>query len=292
MNFKNCSFCRGTGDDRLEHVIGAGEWLMGPGLSALMGPRSSGSQPLPSSCRSFSTWNVARYVMYTERLVFPGYMRCRPGPKFLGLDLVCFSISPRGVAGWAGGSAATLSPDSSGASPEPRIKASSWPLPISVLALVVLALLFGGTVQKGLERVSTFIVLWIAFFLLLFNLIFVDGATWWRVFKGFFAFGQIPQGVDILLLGAFAAYSGAGGIGNIATASWCRDKGYGMGSVVGAIPSAVGGKAIKLSKIGTIFDTSKASNMTGWKNWWIVPLVGSGSGFLAGGASSVCTSVS
>src|SRR4030067_1042505 len=127
--------------------------------------------------------------------------------------------------------------------------------------LVVLALLWSGTVQRGLERVSTFIVLWIAFFLIVFNLIFVDAATWWKVFKGFFAFGYIPKGVDILLLGAFAAYSGAGGIGNIFTASWMRDKGYGMGSLVGAIPSVIGGREIKLSKIGIIFDPTKAGNM-------------------------------
>ncbi len=65
----------------------------------------------------------------------------------------------------------------------------------------------------------------VQFFLLVFNIAFVPAVTWWRVFKGFFSFGSIPPGADWLLLGAFAAYSGAGGMGNIWTASWLRDKG-------------------------------------------------------------------
>jgi hypothetical protein len=52
------------------------------------------------------------------------------------------------------------------------------------------------------------------------------------------------------------------------TLSWLRDKGYGMGSVVGAIPSAIGGKEIALSKIGIVFDPKKESNMSAWKAWW------------------------
>ena len=41
-----------------------------------------------------------------------------------------------------------------------------------------------------------------------------------------------------------------------------------MGSIVGAIPSAVGGRQISLSKIGSIFDPAKESNMAAWKTWW------------------------
>jgi hypothetical protein len=71
-----------------------------------------------------------------------------------------------------------------------------------------------------------------------------------------------------VLLGAFAAYSGTGGMGNILTASWMCDKGFGMGKVVGAIPSAFSGKEIALSKIGSIFDPAKENNLSAWKTWW------------------------
>jgi hypothetical protein len=55
---------------------------------------------------------------------------------------------------------------------------------------------------------------------------------------------------------------------NIWTASWIRDKGFGMGSVAGAITSAVAGKSIALSKVGSIFDPAKESNMKSWRTWW------------------------
>jgi hypothetical protein len=57
-------------------------------------------------------------------------------------------------------------------------------------------------------------------------------------------------------------------MGNLFTLSWLRDKGFGMGSIVGAIPSAVKGRQISLSKTGSIFDPAKESNMSAWRGWW------------------------
>jgi hypothetical protein len=268
MNFKNVLAVVGPGTIALSMSIGSGEWLMGPGLSALYGPTILWITTVAVVLQVIFNMECARYVLYTGETCFSGYMRCRPGPKFWGWVWAVLGFLHVGWPGWAGAGAASLFAGFVGRLPGAPDKAGLMAFTYLCFALVVLALLWGGTVQRGLERVSTFIVLWIAFFLIVFNLIFVDAATWWRVFKGFFAFGYIPKGVDILLLGAFAAYSGAGGIGNIFTASWMRDKGYGMGSLVGAIPSVVGGKEIKLSKIGIIFDPAKGSNMANWKNWW------------------------
>ena len=41
--------------------------------------------------------------------------------------------------------------------------------------------------------------------------------------------------------------------GRTTVTNWVRDKGFGMGSKVGAIPSAVGGIEIQLSHVGTVF---------------------------------------
>ena len=51
----------------------------------------------------------------------------------------------------------------------------------------------------------------------------------------------------MLLLGALVGYSAYGGFGNNAITNWYRDKGYGMGSKVGFIPAAIGGKTIHVS---------------------------------------------
>jgi hypothetical protein len=76
----------------------------------------------------------------------------------------------------------------------------------------------------------------------------------------------LPQGADWLLLGAFAAYSGSGGVGNAYTTNWMRDKGYGMGATVGYIPSLLG-DAVKLPAHGNIFRVT-AESLVAWRQWW------------------------
>jgi hypothetical protein len=50
----------------------------------------------------------------------------------------------------------------------------------------------------------------------------------------------------VAMLGAFAGYAGGGGLSNSAYGNFVRDKGWGMGSQVGAIASAVGGRGVSL----------------------------------------------
>ena len=78
-------------------------------------------------------------------------------------------------------------------------------------------------------------------FLIAVNVAFVPLAHWWQTFIGFFSFSGLPQPIDWGLIGALAATAGSGGIGNLTVTNWVRDKGFGMGAKVGAIPSAVGG---------------------------------------------------
>ena len=61
---------------------------------------------------------------------------------------------------------------------------------------------------------------------------------------------------NIAVLGAFAGYAGGGGLANATYSNFVRDKGWGMGSSVGAIPSAVGGRRVTLSHLGKVFPTT------------------------------------
>ena len=79
----------------------------------------------------------------------------------------------------------------------------------------------------------------------------------------------IPPGADWFLIGAFAAYSGAGGVSNLMLANWARDKGFGMGAVVGYIPAAVGGHSVKLAHSGSVFPIND-ENLARWRQWWRV----------------------
>ncbi len=82
---------------------------------------------------------------------------------------------------------------------------------------------------------------------------------WWR-------HGRLPD-VDWALLSAFAAIAGAGGLSNALFSNYARDKGWGMGARVGAIPSAIGGRSIELSHVGMVF-TITPSALKHWNGWF------------------------
>jgi hypothetical protein len=103
---------------------------------------------------------------------------------------------------------------------------------------------------------------------------FVPGHNWAAGVAGFAGFDLntgsfqfFPVGADYFLLGAFAAYAGGGGVANLTLSNWARDKGYGMSSIVGFIPAAVGGKKVSLAHSGSTFKPNPAA-MERWKGWW------------------------
>src|SRR5687767_12919794 len=68
------------------------------------------------------------------------------------------------------------------------------------------------------------------------------------------------------MLAAFVAIAGAGGMTNTLFSNYARDKGWGMGLKVGAIPSAVGGKTIRLSHVGKVFPLNDETRPR-WRGW-------------------------
>jgi hypothetical protein len=72
--------------------------------------------------------------------------------------------------------------------------------------------------------------------------------------------------LDWAMVVAFIAIAGAGGLTNSMFSNYARDKGWGMGRHVGAIPSAIGGRTIGLSHTGKVFPTT-AENLTRWRGW-------------------------
>ncbi|HTU26617.1 MAG TPA: Nramp family divalent metal transporter [Pirellulales bacterium] len=77
--------------------------------------------------------------------------------------------------------------------------------------------------------------------------------------------GRLPD-IDWFMLAAFTAIAGAGGLSNTMFSNYTREKGWGMGRHVGAIPSAVGGRTIKLSHVGSVFPLD-AVNLRRWRGW-------------------------
>jgi hypothetical protein len=77
--------------------------------------------------------------------------------------------------------------------------------------------------------------------------------------------GKLP-GLDWAMVAAFIAIAGAGGLTNTMFSNYARDKGWGMGKHVGAIPSAVGGRTIGLSHTGKVFAITEES-LAKWRGW-------------------------
>jgi hypothetical protein len=141
----------------------------------------------------------------------------------------------------------------------------AWVATVLIFA-VVLVLSFGGTIERMLEYFAWTMLGVVFLFLLVVNLAFVPLPHWWQTFTGFFSLAGLDHPIDWALIGALAATAGSGGIGNLTVTNWVRDKGFGMGSKVGAIPSAVGGHEIQLSHVGTVFPVTPA-NLARWREW-------------------------
>ena len=77
--------------------------------------------------------------------------------------------------------------------------------------------------------------------------------------------GQLPP-LDWAMIVAFIAIAGAGGLTNTMFSNYARDKGWGMGCHVGAIPSACGGITVALSHTGKVFPLD-AENRSKWSGW-------------------------
>jgi hypothetical protein len=68
------------------------------------------------------------------------------------------------------------------------------------------------------------------------------------------------------ILATFAAIAGAGGMTNTLFSNYAREKGWGMGANVGAIPSLIGGRHINLSHVGMVFPLNEP-NASRWRGW-------------------------
>lgn len=261
----------GPGIIALGASIGSGEWLLGPAITAQYGGTLLWIATIAIILQSVLNTEAIRYTLYTGEPMLSGYMRCKPGPRFWAVfysSTDFFSIWP----GWAMAAATALAAAWIGRMPaeadQNTVRIFAYIIFFACLAIIM----FGGKIYNALEKVLLFMVVWIIGYLVIVDLILVSPSVWWTVIKGFFSFGALPPEVqsgsfDWLLLGAFAAYAGSGGLGNITISNYVRDKGWGMSSLVGAIPSIIGGQKVALSHFGKVFRISP-ENIEKFKEWW------------------------
>ena len=273
-------------------AIAGGEWLVGPDITARYGGGLMWIATLAIFGQLFYNIECGRYALYTGEPVMTGFMRNWPGPMgwialifvlYFGAFIPAMSTNAASVVVAIYLDRAPMADDAH------LVKAVAYLL----LGLVTLPILLGGKVYNMLQLIFTTKVIVVLGFCFIIGLLFVSAENWIKIFSGFLKFGNVPitdeKGNEVVvnafayyfehgslpvvalgniaLLGAFAGYAGGGGLSNSSYSNYVRDKGWGMGEKVGAIPSLVGGREITLSHIGKVFPLTN-ENMRRWKIWW------------------------
>lgn len=153
-------------------------------------------------------------------------------------------------------------------------------LSYAIFLAAFVPLVFGGKIYDTLLRIMVVKIVLVLGYLIFLAFLVVSWETAAEVFAGFLFLGQNSQGTwtlfpwplaetsgeDWAKLGAFAAVAGQGGMNNAQFSSYARDRGWGMGSRVGAISSIVGGRGITLAHTGVAFSVDDRS-LGLWRRW-------------------------
>ncbi len=254
--------------------IGSGEFLLGPAAFVQYGLVLLWVTLVAAFLQTVFNMELMRWTIATGEPVVTGFMRTRPWSQLWAGFYALLYFLQVGWPGWAGAAAGAIYflVVREVAGPE-QANVTYW-IGVGTFVLCVALLLFGKRIGRTLELLNWVLVAAIIGGSLALALAFVSPETWVAAGAGLVgydpaagSFRFIPQGVDWFLIGAFAAYSGAGGVINLTLSNWARDKGYGMGKRAGFIPAAVGGERTRLTPTGYIFKPTHAS-MQRWRGWW------------------------
>jgi len=259
----------GPGAILLAGSIGGGEWIVGPLTAVRFGPEILWVATVGIFLQMIFNLEAIRYTLYSGEPILTGIMRLHPGSKFWGLFYIVAGIAQLATPAMALGCANVLFTAVSRDLPDPQGGDRSTLMWISygVLALTVVLLLSGKSIERMLEKLSWAMVIFIFGFLLVANVLFVPASAWLTTAKGFLTPSMLPEKMDFMLLGVFAATAGSGGLGNLAISNWSRDKGLGMGAWMGSIGGVLNEHHTEVSGLGRVF-LPTATNLKRWSIWW------------------------
>ncbi len=266
-NLKNVIAVVGPGTILLGVSIGSGEWLLGPAVATTYGPTLLWIVTVSCCLQILLNMEMLRYTVATGEPIWTGYMRTSPGPNFWGWLYTIMGALQIALPGWAATSATATAALMLGRLPQQQDAGTVLIWGYATFALTIVILSVGKKIERTLEIIETIMVISIFAYLLFVDIFLVSLDTWTKVVPGMWAFGVMPPGADWMLLGAFAAYAGAGGCINGFLTNWYRDKGFGMGSTIGYISGAVGGVKATLKETGHIFEPNE-KNLANRREWY------------------------
>jgi hypothetical protein len=264
----------GPGVIALGASIGSGEFLLGPAAFVKYGLALLWIVGIAALLQTVFNLELMRYTMATGEPAFTGFMRTKPRSTFWAWFYAILYFLQMGWPGWAGAAAGAVFFLFRRELPGPAHANVVYAIGVGLFLICGSVLLIGKRIERTLEYLNWVLVAAILGGLGLLAVLFVPLDTWVSALAGLFGYDRaakqfefVPAGADFVLLGAVAAYSGAGGVINITLSNWARDKGYGMSSAVGYIPAAVGGKKVALAHTGATFEPTP-DNLSRWSGWW------------------------
>ncbi len=264
----------GPGVIVLGAALGSGEFLLGPAAFLKHGLTLLWVTTVAALLQTLFNLELMRWTMATGEPAFTGFMRTRPGARFWAWFYALLCLLQVGWPAWAGTAAGAFLFLGTGRVAGAGDHATIQLIGAAAFATCVLILLLGRRIERTLEILNWILVLGILGAFLALALAFGSGEVWGRALAGLVAFDPLtrsfdflPAGTDALLLGAFAGYSGMGGVGNVMLSNWARDKGYGMARHAGFIASAASREQVELATSGFRFDPTP-SHLGRWRGWW------------------------
>lgn len=268
--------------------LGAGEWLIGPAVTARYGGALLWIAVLTLLAQYLYNVEASRYTLYTGEGIMTGKLRLRPGPRFWTVTygvIDIWTMLPYQLAGVA----VTLAAVVLGRIPDPATETGLMRgLTYLVLVLFPIPLIFGGTIYRMVKQLVMVKVFFVLGFLLATLAFLGSWATLADVGLGFLSFGSLPAAdgrvvnvftslwrgealptldtESLKLITTLAAIAGVGGLTQTTICAYIREQGWGMGGKVGAIPSAVGGLNLELAHHGTAF-TPDPPALARWRGW-------------------------
>lgn len=254
--------------------IGSGEYLLGPANFVRYGLTMLWVASVAVLLQTVFNQELMRYTMATGEPAVTGFMRTKPKSTVWAVLYALLYFFQVGWPGWAGAASGAFFFLFTKRVAGPEDANIVYLIGVGTFLACVAILLIGRRIERTLEILNWILVIAIIGSFLVLALLFVAPATWVAALTGFFGYAPatgefifLPEGADYFLIGAFAGFCGAGGVINITLSNWARDKGYGMGGVVGYIPAAVGGKKVNLAHTGYTFPPDE-TNMARWRGWW------------------------
>jgi hypothetical protein len=235
--------------------IGSGEFVLWPRLTAEWHFELFWACWIGVTLQFFLNMEIERWSLVTGESAVVGFARLHAA--FIPVFLLCGTV-PWIWPGWATGAGTLL---------HWELGLPVVPTAVAGLVLCGLILSVGPVVYRTVEAIQLVLVVTIVVLATGLAIFVVRAEDVMALLRGALRVGHVPEGVHLpMLLGALA-FAGAGGSVNLAQSNYIKDKGYGMGALIGRITSPFTGREEAASDVGVVF-AETPENLARWRHWW------------------------